>query len=314
MEVIPDGVNPAGKGNQYGKPSLLRNGTNNNEDRWSEHGLGHLLNPTDPESDDREWIAQTWLTIVRRTLGLPTQNLGFENFPAVGRVTVSSPAVVRPLKNLNSGKRYTDQIKPFNFLLSCHVRPLGHPPGTDLEHFHLIAPYESDPRRWLKMEWVDQYTGKRYGITTEGYHGGRHSARVKTYGDVLREYEFHAESKCADIDGKPSTKQTIGLMQRRHVRIDQIKPIGKESNSLEEVEAGLIQSAENVYTEYPDPKRDEWEAKIRPALQQRGILTVIRKETALSRRMLIDARTGRRKPYSKNQKLIAAVLRKLGLI
>jgi hypothetical protein len=35
-------------------PVLLRKGANNNEDRWSEHGLGHLLNPTDPESDDRE--------------------------------------------------------------------------------------------------------------------------------------------------------------------------------------------------------------------------------------------------------------------
>jgi hypothetical protein len=31
---------------------------NNEEDRWSEHGLGHLMNPTDPESEDREWIAQ----------------------------------------------------------------------------------------------------------------------------------------------------------------------------------------------------------------------------------------------------------------
>jgi hypothetical protein len=61
-----------------GEPILLRKGTNNHEDRWSEHGLGHLLNPTDPESDDREWIAQAWLNIVRRTLGLSAQNLGFE--------------------------------------------------------------------------------------------------------------------------------------------------------------------------------------------------------------------------------------------
>jgi hypothetical protein len=287
---------------------------NNEEDRWSEHGLGHLLNPTDLESEDREWIEQAWLNVVRRTLRLSTQNLGFENVPAVGRVTVSSPAVIRPLKNLNTGKPYTDQIKPFNFLLSCHVKPLGHPPGTDVERFHLIAPYESDPRRWLKMEWIDQYTGKRYGVTTEGYHGTRHSARVKTHGDVLREYEFHAEAKCANIDGKPSGKQTVGLLQRRHIRIDQIKYIGKESNSLEEVEAGLIQSAENVYTEYPDPKRDEWETKIRPVLQQRGILKVLQNETHLSRRMLIDARTGRRRPYPRHQKLIAEVLHKLHLI
>lgn len=300
--------------NENGDPTLLRNGTNNNEDRWSEHGLGHLLNPTDPESEDREWIAQAWLNVVRRTSRLSTQNLGFQNVPAIGRVTVSSPAVIRPLKNLNTRKHYTDQIKPFNFLLSCHVKPLGHPPGTDVERFHLIAPYESDPRRWLKMEWIDQYTGKRYGVTTVGHHGMRHAARVKTYGDVLREYEFHAESKCADIDEKPSGKQTVGLLQRRHVRIDQIKYIGKESNSLEEVEAGLIHSPENVYTEYPDPRRDEWETKIRPILQRPGILKLLQKETSLSRRTLIDTRTGKRRPHPKNQTLIIDVLKKLRLI
>ncbi len=46
---------------QDGEPALLREGVNNKEDRYSEHGLGHLLNPTDPESDDRSWIAQAWL-------------------------------------------------------------------------------------------------------------------------------------------------------------------------------------------------------------------------------------------------------------
>jgi hypothetical protein len=35
-----------------------------------------------------------------------------------------------------------------------------------------------------------------------------------------------------------------------HLR-DQVR--GKESNSLEEGESGLIHSAQNVYTEYPDP-------------------------------------------------------------
>ena len=39
-------------------------------DRWSEHGLGHLLNPTDPESEDRDWIEQVWLKIVREALDL----------------------------------------------------------------------------------------------------------------------------------------------------------------------------------------------------------------------------------------------------
>ena len=58
----------------------------------------------------------------------------------------------------------------------------------------------------------------------------------------------HPEAKCADGKGK-YVHHTIGLLQRRHVRIEQIKPIGKESNSLEEVESSLIHSEQSVYTE-----------------------------------------------------------------
>ena len=296
-----------------GAPILLRKGTNNKENRWSEHGLGHLLNPTDTESEDRDWIAQAWLRMIRKSLGLSVSAMGFESAPAVGRVTVSSRAVMRPLEKLNDGKNYCDQIKPFNFLLTCHVNALGHPPGVDPARFHLISPYDTDSRQWLEKSWIDQYSQETYRITTTGYHGSRQTARVKTFGDVLTEYEYHPESKCADGNGEICKKQTVGLLRRRHVRIDEIKYIGKESNSLEEVESGLMHSEENVYTEYPDPRRDKWETKIVPAL---GKLTlhVLEKESRLSRRMLIDARTGHRKPHPRNQELLTRILQKHGLI
>jgi len=293
-----------------GNPVLLRKGINNKSDRWSQHGLGHLLNPTDPESEDRKWTATVWVDMVRRVLGLPTQPRSFENSPAVGRVTVSSPGIWRPLADFNAGKNYCNQLKPFNFLLTCHVKQFGYPLGADPERFHLIAPYTSIPKQWLEMLWIDQYSGKRYRITTAGHHGTRGTARVKTYGDVIREYEFHPESKCADATGEPCNKQTIGLLQRRHVRIEQIKYIGKESNSLESVESGLAHSEQNVYTEYPDPRRDEWETKTRPLLRQVA-LSVLQRETGLSRRMLVDARTGRRRPHDRNQKLLEALVSRL---
>ena len=297
--------------NEKGVPVLLRKGLNNKNDHWSKHGLGHLLNPTDPESEDREWIAQVWLDIIRRALELPTRIPAFEHSPAVGRVTTSSPAVMRPLTNLNKGKQYADQIKPFNFLLTCHVKQLGHPIGADPERFHLIASFELDSRRWLKTDWIDQYTGKRYRITTAGHYGTRQAARVKTYGDILREYEFHPEAKCADADGNPSGKQTIGLLQRRHVRIEQIKYIGKESNLLEDVESGMIHSAQSVYTEYPDPR--EWETKILPALKKVPLPHLV-KMSGMSRRALMDLCAGRSRPHRKNQERLASIVRKLCII
>jgi len=50
------------------------------------------------------------------------------------------------------------------------------------------------------MDWIDQYTGQPYRITTVGFHGSRGVARVKTYGDVLREYEFHPERRAPTLE------------------------------------------------------------------------------------------------------------------
>ncbi|MHB8217803.1 MAG: hypothetical protein ACYDDS_17150 [Candidatus Sulfotelmatobacter sp.] len=294
-----------------GSPVLLRKGVNNKEDRWSEHGLGHLLNPTDPESEDREWIAQAWLGMIRKSLGLSTQNTNFGQQPAIGRTSITSPAVMRPLAKLNEEKKYVDKIKPFNFLVTCHVKPFGHPPGVDAERFHLIAPYEADSREWLKKTWTDKYSGNEYRITTTGHHGDRHTARVKTYGEVLRDYEIHPESKCADASGKPCGKQTVGLLQRRNIRIDQIKYIGKESNSLEEVEAGLEHSAENVYTEYVDRRRDEWQTKVLPALKKIPPAILV-KISGLSPTTVKDTLAERSRPYRKNRERLAAIARRLG--
>jgi hypothetical protein len=281
--------------------------------KWSEHGLGHLGNPTDlVDSDDRKWIPKVWLNIIRRALGLRTKPLAFEQRPAIGRVTISSPAVMRPLAGLNEGRTYGQRLKPFNFLLTCHVRPFGHPSGVDPERFHLIAPYESDPERWTDIEWIDQYSGKRYHISTKGYHGGQGVARVKTYGDVFEEYEWHPESKSANANGEPAGKQTIGLLQRRHIIIDHFIYIGRESNQLEDVEGGLV-SASDGYTEYPDPSRDYWQMAVVPALMQIS-LKAWERDTGKSAVILIDARRGRRRPHAKHRALLIAYARKRGVL
>jgi hypothetical protein len=293
---------------KYGKPQLLQQGINSKSNGWKEHGLGHLLNPTDPESDDREWTAEIWRNIINRSLNLPAAPLTFANLPAVGRVTVSSPTIMKALKNFNAGKAYRDQIKPFNFLLTAHVMPLGHPTGTNPNRFHLIAPYESDSRKWLANKWIDQYSGDSYRITTEGHSGSRKTARVKTFGDVLEEYEFHPESKCADADGNVCGKQTVGLLQRRHIEVDRVIYIGKESNRLEDAEAGMIHDEGEVYTEYVDPRRDEWETKIRPALKKIPTPRLV-EITGFSRRTLLDWRAGRSRPHARNLQRLKAILK-----
>ena len=296
-----------------GSPVLLRKNVNNKEDRWSEHGLGHLLNPTDPESEDRGMDRASMASHDSQRDGTIYAEPEFRTSTGGwSYINYQSRRHATPCK-AQRRKEIRRQDQTVQFFGDLPRKAFGHPPGVDAEHFHLIAPYESDSREWLKKTWIDQYSGNDYRITTTGHHGDRHTARVKTYGEVLREYEVHPESKCADASGEPCGKQTVGLLQRRHVRIDEIKYMGKESNSLEEVDAGLVQSAENVYTIYTDPRRDEWQTKILPALKKIP-LPILVKMSGLSRRTLIDIRAGRSRPHRKNREMLVGILRKLGLL
>ncbi len=244
---------------------------------------------------------------MRRSLDLPAKPLRFEKRVAVTRTTVSSLAVMKPLAAFNNGKPYAKKIKPFNFILGCHVRKLGHPIGADPERFHLIAPYETDARKWETSLWIDQYSGKRYRVTASGPHGSRHMARVKSYGDVLREYEYHPEAKCADADGKPCGKQTVGLLGRRHIAIDGSDYIGKESNKLEEVEESCVPPESDVYTVFQDPRRDDWETSVLPQLRQL-LLCQLQERSGLDRRTLQRIRAGQR-PHPKNRALLTRIVR-----
>jgi hypothetical protein len=292
---------------ETGDPVLLRRNANSKDNGWKEHGLGHLLNPMNLGDEDRDWIGQVWLNIIREHFGLPTLALSFGHMPAVGRVTVSSPAVMKPFSTFNAGKQYGAQIKPFNFLLTAQVDSFGHPTEADPNHFHLIAPYETDPNKWHKAKWIDQYSGNTYRIITEGQHGTRTMARVKTYNDILTEYEYHPESKCADTQGIVCDKQTVGLLQRRHIQIDRIIYIGKESNRLEDVESGMVRDEGDVYTEYVDQRRDEWTMQILPALKKIALSELVR-VSGLSRRALIDLRAGRSRPHATNENLLKRLL------
>ena len=123
---------------------------------------------------------------------------------------------------------------------------------------------------------------------------------------MLDDYEFHPEAKCADASGAPCDKQSVGLLQRRHVTIEWPPHfIGKESNKLEEVEEGGAPDAGDVYTEYPDARRDKWTTQILPVLQSMN-LAELQRLSGLDRRSLQRIRSGRR-PQAKNRALLSAI-------
>jgi hypothetical protein len=245
--------------------------------KWSGHGLGHLLNPTDPDNDDRDWIRQGWEWLLRDHLGLPGPEPGWLDQPAIARHSISSPALHRLLGTLNDGRAYAEQIKPFNFLSIAFVHPLARPP--DDSRLVLIAPYRDTVAEQLAQPWLNRYSGKRYAITTAPSKA-RHRpgvVTVTTYRGILAEYAVHPEAKSNGPDDKCCGRPTVGLLRRRPVSARTITHIGKEANRLEEAQAGLIQRADDVLSAYEDAELLSLREWALPALQQLGVHAVARR-------------------------------------
>jgi hypothetical protein len=275
--------------------------------KYSEHGLGHLMNPADPRSEDRVWMKGVWERIVREALGFQMGDPNWLDRPALSRLSISSPELLRPIKRINEGGSYADQIKPFNFMVAAHVRGFGHPEGVDPGCFQLVAPFETDPGKWERLPWVDRSTGERYRISATDPTGGVGIARVKTYRDVLEEFYYHPEAKSAGPDGEPCGRATRGPLQRRMVSPSRLVHVGKESNKLEEVKAGLEHDPESIWTEYADFGRDPWVTDVLPILKQMR-LADLAAATGLSERALRALRNSRAIPRQVNkQKITNAV-------
>ena len=264
--------------------------------KYSEHGLGHLLNPTDPDSESRDRIRELWEHLIREELGLPSQEPSWLDRPAISRVGLTSPDMMRAF---STDGDYQPQVKPFNFALSAHVRPFGHPAGVDPHHFHLIAPFEKDPRKWLALPWRDVHSGREFAIAT-GVDAPYWAVGVKSYRDVVETYATHPEPKSAAQGGTECDRTTVGLLARRDVRATGITYVGKESTRVEDVEHGLVHSWDEVLGRYHD-EESEWRDVLLPKLRA---MTRLHASSLLgiSERSISALRSGKTKPSKATRK------------
>ncbi len=223
----------------------------------SEHGLGHLLNPIDPERQDRDWIADLWRYLIRRALGYRPRPPQWLNRPAVSKVAINTPVSWRPFHGAAQGRSYSECVKPFGFLIAAHVNFVDRPTGADPEGFHLVAPYEPDATRWFDIPWTDLHTGSEYGVTASPSIAPE-LVRVQSIAEVVATFWAHPEPKSADAVGIPCACDTRGLLYRRHIRIGPIRYIGKEANRIEDVIAGLVHRLEDVLLMTDDPEAELW--------------------------------------------------------
>ena len=258
-----------------------------------ESGLGHLLNPTDPEDESTNWIDDVWKLQLREVYGGPQFEMKWLKLPALSQITISSPERLRPLLQ-------TKQAQPFNFLLSAQVASLfGHPEGIDKKKFHLVAQYERDSRKWLKLPWIDIHSAKRFAVTTRK-NADASIARLKTYLDVIQEHATHPEPKSLGADGQRCSPSTRGLLTRRPLAVRSISYVGKESNFLEDVTQEYVHDWEEVIDVHADPKTDEFQTFVVRVLADIPA-KLLAEEAGVTPRQIKRLRNTKQKPAAKTR-------------
>ncbi len=197
------------------------------------HGLGYLYPPVDSpkgwedEHNAPRWIYEFWECLLRIALDLNPRNPAWMNRPQMMRMSVTTNNVLKRLHGWGG-------FRPYNFFLLPILATGGYPAGIDPEHFTLVAPFESDQRKWTQLKCTnigDHNDHGKYQITTSFKlpdYGKRAVAEI--FEDLLYRYKQHPEAKSLGPDGRPCSSETRGLLRRAHIIAGKHRRIGKESD------------------------------------------------------------------------------------
>jgi len=221
------------------------------------HGLGHLINPIDPDEnpDGAGWIVQLWECELAKALTPNTAALtpAWYDRPTLSRITATSPRLIAPFRTANRGRAYARSVAPFNFLMFA---PGATVPGNS--QGLLIAPW-TRASRWSHLLWTDvKDSASRHRLSTAREQAG--FAQTLDCGRYASTYLRHGEAKSNGAGGQPCLPWTSGLLSRRTVRVRDLSLLGKEANRLEERETGWssIDDTPDAQTTYSRTRRRQW--------------------------------------------------------
>jgi len=244
----------------------------------SEHGLA-MYRPPIPKKRrepgelypaDHGWITEVWRRIIRKALswrvGRPPK---WFRQPALQQLAITRPDYLEALERTWTLAGHTPRsgrISPFCFMLAGQLAadaPI--PPGLNPQAYRLVAPYSSKPEQWGELPWVDLYSGTSIAVSTYPSDSGG-MARLKTIGEVVREYRLHPESKSLGPDGRVCRGTTRGLLAPRPVVAGSIHALGKESHKLQSAEDGMETAWDEVQQVFQPTGRKAWRALVDPFL------------------------------------------------
>jgi hypothetical protein len=186
------------------------------------HGLGYLYPPKDSGKDDPDdWLFEAWHWVLEGEVARPRPPLEWFDYPAMMRMTVSTPAVLGMLKGFT---------RPFNFVHVPLLFPSLYPPRKDSSNFSLIMPFSKNRESWLATKAFDSHNGKQYSISLLDPSGRTKRVEVKCYGNILGAFRERPEAKFLGPDGKACNSLTRGLLRRSHIVANRHRYIGKETS------------------------------------------------------------------------------------
>jgi hypothetical protein len=191
----------------------------------SGHGLGYLYPPKDGFNKDADapiWVVEAWEWLLRKELGLPCKEPAWLDYPAMMRMALTSPNVMRNYR--------PEWLAPFNFFFFPLLSDLGgYPAGYDRSNFKFITPFNSDREKWEKLEGINLCDGQRFRVGL--FPDGKQNKVVpESFRIILRLYLRRPESKSLAPDESPCIADTRGLLGRASVVAGEIIPVGKETD------------------------------------------------------------------------------------
>jgi hypothetical protein len=197
----------------------------------SEHGLGHLLLPTDPEHGTGPALDAIWEHLIASELGVDHSELGFFDQPAIGRLSITSQPDQNAFKTYNRDKPYREQVRPWHFLAVAQPNPLERARN---QIRCLIGPYRKDLAKLAEQEWIDRGSpDRRYRLRFDNpLEVDDETIAAQTLRDYIDEYSRHADAKMVGPDGERCHPWTRGLLQHHRITAIGLIRIGKEANPL----------------------------------------------------------------------------------
>jgi hypothetical protein len=187
----------------------------------SEHGLGIVFVPDkrprykspdckDQDTDYARWIVEAWerlLTNHFRNLENPQNasivgSFRFDNLPAMMRVRVTTPNVLKALR-----KRDPGAAKPYNFAHSPILL-------AEFPECTLVAPASKRLKEWLTRDYTEIHTGD---VVKLGSTYRDKTLTPQTISHTIWKHFLHREDKSLGPDCEPCSEHTHGLLKRRPV-------------------------------------------------------------------------------------------------